>query len=99
MDTLLESLRRIVGPNHVLTEGDLSAYQNDWRKRSQGRALAVVRPCSTQEVADVVKACAAAGVARGRVMPSRPPPRRGLEIPAPAGRRSWRPDRAAGPRR
>ena len=62
MDTLLESLRRIVGPNHVLTEGDLSAYQNDWRKRSQGRALAVVRPCSTQEVADVVKACAAAGV-------------------------------------
>ena len=62
MKDLIESLRRVVGGGHVLTEGDLSAYQNDWRKRSQGRALAVVRPRSTQEVAEVVKACAASGV-------------------------------------
>ncbi|HSV50490.1 MAG TPA: FAD-binding oxidoreductase [Burkholderiaceae bacterium] len=60
MNDLLESLRRIVAPAHVLTEGDLSAWEHDWRKRSRGRALAVVRPGSTGEVAAVVKACAAA---------------------------------------
>ena len=59
---LLEALRRIVGESHVLCEGDLSAYTQDWRKRAQGKALAVVRPGSTAEVAAVVKACAAAGV-------------------------------------
>ncbi len=59
---LLESLRRIVGSAHVLTEGDLSAWEMDWRKRERGRALAVVRPASTDEVAQVVRACAAADV-------------------------------------
>lgn len=59
--TLIAQLRAIVGHAHVLTDGDLSAYEQDWRKREKGKALAVVRPASTQEVADVVKACAAAG--------------------------------------
>jgi FAD/FMN-containing dehydrogenase len=59
---LLEHLRATVGPANVLTEGDLSAWELDWRKRERGRALAVVRPASTPEVAAVVKACAAAGV-------------------------------------
>ena len=60
---LLEELRRIVGAPNVLTEGDLSAWELDWRRRERGKALAVVRPACTQEVADVVKACAAARVA------------------------------------
>ncbi|WP_404299932.1 FAD-binding oxidoreductase [Alicycliphilus denitrificans] len=59
--TLLDTLRQIVGADHVLTEGDLTAYEQDWRKRARGKALAVVRPASTPEVAAVVKACAAAG--------------------------------------
>ena len=59
---LLDQLRAAVGPGQVLTDGDLSAYLNDWRKRWRGRALAVVRPGSTAEVAAVVRACAAAGV-------------------------------------
>ncbi len=59
MQTLLDSLRAIVGSAHVLTEGDLSAWEQDWRKREHGHALAVVRPASTNEVALVVKACAA----------------------------------------
>ena len=59
MQLLLTELARIVGPTHVLTEGDLSAWEQDWRKRSHGKALAVVRPGSTDEVAQVVKACAA----------------------------------------
>ncbi len=59
MHKLLAALREIVGAAHVLTEGDLSAWEQDWRKRAQGRALAVVRPGSTPEVAAVVKGCAA----------------------------------------
>ena len=58
-------LRSIVGDAHVLCHEDgtdLSAYEQDWRKRHHGRALAVVRPGSTQEVAAVVQACAAARV-------------------------------------
>ena len=62
---LLDQLRQICGPAHVLTHEDpatdLSAWEQDWRKRAHGRALAVVRPGSTAEVAAVVKACAAAG--------------------------------------
>ncbi|WP_367849422.1 FAD-binding oxidoreductase [Rhodoferax sp. WC2427] len=62
MQDLIDSLRQTVGAAHVLTEGDLSAYELDWRKRSRGKSLAVVRPGSTLEVAAVVKTCAAAGV-------------------------------------
>ncbi len=63
MNTLLDALRQIVGAPQVLTraDADLSAYEQDWRKRSHGHALAVVRPASAQQVAEVVKACAAAG--------------------------------------
>ena len=59
---LLHTLRRIVGEAHVLTDGDLGAWEQDWRKRERGRALAVVRPASTPEVAEVVRACAQARV-------------------------------------
>ena len=58
----LDGLRAIVGAANVLTSGDLSAWELDWRKREKGRALAVVRPGSTDEVAKVVRACASAGV-------------------------------------
>ncbi len=60
--TLLQTLRAIVGDAHVLTEGDLTAYEQDWRKRERGHALAVVRPATTSEVAAVVRCCAAAGI-------------------------------------
>ena len=59
---LIDSLRQIVGAPNVLTEGDLTAWVQDWRRRETGKALAVVRPGSTAEVAAVVKACAAARV-------------------------------------
>jgi len=58
---LLEALRTAVGERGLLADGDLSAWELDWRKRYRGRALAVVRPASTTEVAAVVKACAAHG--------------------------------------
>ena len=63
--SLLDTLRQIVGASNVLTHddptADLSAWEQDWRKRSRGTALAVVRPGTTEQVAQVVKACAAAG--------------------------------------
>ncbi len=58
---LLERLRDAVGAAHVMSEGDLAAYEIDWRKRFAGKALAVVRPASTEEVARVVRLCAEHG--------------------------------------
>ena len=63
MTTLLDTLRALVGAAHVMTDGDLTAWEQDWRRRARGKALAVVRPANTQEVAAVVRACAAAGTA------------------------------------
>ncbi|MBN8487217.1 MAG: FAD-binding oxidoreductase [Burkholderiales bacterium] len=57
MSALLDALRAVVGSAQVLADGDLSAYELDWRKRYRGRALAVVRPGSTEEVAAVVRLC------------------------------------------
>jgi FAD/FMN-containing dehydrogenase len=59
---LIAELRAALGAAHVLTGGDLAAYELDWRKRWRGTALAVVRPGSTAEVQAVVRACAAHGV-------------------------------------
>ncbi len=60
--SLIETLRTAVGSAHVFDSGDLTAYELDWRRRWHGKALAVVRPGSTPEVAAVVRACAAQGV-------------------------------------
>ena len=62
MAFLIDTLQGIVGVEQVLLDGDLSAYTQDWRKRAAGRALAVVRPADTQQVAAVVHACSAQGV-------------------------------------
>jgi len=57
------SLADIVGAVHVLTDPDLTAsYETDWTQRFTGKARCVVRPASTEEVAAVVRACAADGV-------------------------------------
>jgi FAD/FMN-containing dehydrogenase len=61
-NAFLQSLRSICGDAHVLTDGDLQAWEMDWRKRERGKALAVVRPANTNEVALIVKACVAAQV-------------------------------------
>lgn len=60
---LIEVLRGIVGAAHLLDAGeDCSAFEEDWRGRYKGRALCVVRPADTAEVAAVVAACAIANV-------------------------------------
>jgi FAD/FMN-containing dehydrogenase len=55
--SVLKQLQDIVGAAQVLTGEAMDPYVVDWRGRYRGQALAVVRPASTQEVADVVKVC------------------------------------------
>ena len=56
--TLRARLDAAVGSAQVLTsESDVLPYVTDWRGRFHGRALAVVRPGGTDEVAAVVRAC------------------------------------------
>jgi len=61
-DNLIPALRDIVGAANVLTDDDCAEYESDWRQRVRGKALCVVRPGCTAEVAAVVRACAQAGV-------------------------------------
>jgi FAD/FMN-containing dehydrogenase len=64
MDALLDELRALAGADGVLTEpSDLDGHTLDWRRRYRGPTLAVVLPRSTQQVCDVVRACARHGVA------------------------------------
>ena len=59
----LEALAEVVGAEHVLTDPDLTAsYETDWTGRFSGRALCVVRPGSTGEVAEVLRRCSEAGL-------------------------------------
>ncbi|HLV29075.1 MAG TPA: FAD-binding oxidoreductase [Burkholderiaceae bacterium] len=61
MDRLHE-LAQLLGPQHVLTGADAEPHLVDWRGRYSGRALAVLKPGSVEELAAVVKWCAANGV-------------------------------------
>jgi len=62
-DSLLQSLRDIVGAQYVLTDThDVQPYVTDWRGRYHGKASCVALPQSTEEVARIVRRCAAAGV-------------------------------------
>jgi FAD/FMN-containing dehydrogenase len=56
-ETSIAALARIVGEAHVLTGAAATPYLTDWRGRFVGKALAVVRPESAQQVADVVRVC------------------------------------------
>jgi FAD/FMN-containing dehydrogenase len=58
MSEFLHQCRAIVGEANVLTDpGDMAGYLTDWRRRFTGRAQAVVRPASTDEVARLVALC------------------------------------------
>ncbi|WP_298965057.1 FAD-binding oxidoreductase [uncultured Methylobacterium sp.] len=60
---LLDTLAARLGPAHILTAADaMATHLAETRGLYQGRALAVLRPGDTGEVAFAVRACAAAGV-------------------------------------
>jgi FAD/FMN-containing dehydrogenase len=64
MNALITELRQLLGECHVLVAADdVAPYCTDWRGRYSGDALCVVLPADTEEVAAVVRACVAAGVA------------------------------------
>ncbi|MYN14608.1 FAD-binding protein [Pusillimonas sp. TS35] len=55
----IEELVQMLGRQHVLTGAPAQSYVTDWRGRYQGEALAVARPGSTEEVAQLVRWCVA----------------------------------------
>jgi FAD/FMN-containing dehydrogenase len=58
--TLINEIVAAIGAAYVLTDdADKAPYLSDWRGSYTGKALAVVRPATTLEVASVVKICAA----------------------------------------
>jgi len=64
--TVVSSLRGLVGADAVLTEPhELARYEQGWRY-GQGKALAAVRPSSTEDVSRVLAFAAAQGI---RVVP------------------------------
>lgn len=59
---MLDRLRDIVGDKGLIADpGEMAPWLTDWRERRQGRALCVVAPASTAEVAAVMRLCAAEG--------------------------------------
>ncbi|HEV7802327.1 MAG TPA: FAD-binding oxidoreductase [Burkholderiales bacterium] len=61
MNALIEHLAAVVGHPNVLTApADVEPYVLDWRGVYRGATPAVVRPGNTEEVAAVMKLCAAA---------------------------------------
>ena len=61
---LLAALHNILGDKGLLTAPeDMRPFLTDWRGQLTGSAAAVARPASTEEVAGLVRLCAAAGVA------------------------------------
>jgi len=57
MNDLIESIREIVGPQGILTGDDVSSRSDSWPPTGGCQALAIVRPASTAEVAEVIKLC------------------------------------------
>jgi FAD/FMN-containing dehydrogenase len=55
-------LKNIVGPNHVITDSDVLAGRSvDHTGRYRGKASALVRPGSPEQVAEVLRVCRDAG--------------------------------------
>ncbi|MFM7417633.1 MAG: FAD-binding oxidoreductase, partial [Alphaproteobacteria bacterium] len=62
--SLLPTLASLLGPTGLLTEAsDLAPALADWRSLYEGRAMALLRPANTAELAEAVRLCSAAGIA------------------------------------
>lgn len=56
LSAFVAACRDAIGAAHVLTEShDTAPFLTDWRRRYTGAACAVLRPATTQEVAEIVK--------------------------------------------
>ena len=61
-ESLLQSLKSVYTGRLLTDAVDMQPYLLDWRKRKQGVALAVAEPASSEDVANVVRWCAANNV-------------------------------------
>ena len=59
MQNFINQLAEVLEEKYILTrEDDKTPYLTDWRKRFTGKALAVLLPSTSDEVAAIVKLCA-----------------------------------------
>jgi len=59
----LDALRKVLGVAGLVTEpSGMAPYLTDWRQRLRGDALCIALPSSTEQVSEVVRLCAEAGV-------------------------------------
>ena len=64
MENFIRQLTNVIDQKYILTaEEDKAPYLTDWRKRFTGKALAVLLPSTSVEVADIIKLCAQNNVA------------------------------------
>jgi FAD/FMN-containing dehydrogenase len=64
MSDFLQQCRNLLGAQYVLTgDSEMEPYLTDWRRRFTGKACAVLKPGSTDEVAAIAKLCSSASVA------------------------------------
>jgi FAD/FMN-containing dehydrogenase len=60
--SILDDMAAIVGAKNIVTDADaMVPYLKEWRDLFRGKAQAIVRPGSTQEVAELVKLAARTG--------------------------------------
>jgi len=63
MADVLDRIRQVVGPQGWLGDAtDIEPYLLEWRGLYRGKTALVVRPANTEQVAEVVKLCAEAGL-------------------------------------
>ncbi|MBX9705699.1 MAG: hydroxyacid dehydrogenase, partial [Gammaproteobacteria bacterium] len=59
MQNFLNLCKSSIGEEYVLLNAEQQApYLQDWRQRATGKALAVLRPATPEQVAQLVKLCA-----------------------------------------
>ena len=63
MNTLIDSIRNIVGPEGLLTGDDVASRSDTWPPMGGCKAKCIVRPANTREVSEVLKLCQEAGQA------------------------------------
>lgn len=60
---MLDTLRALLGPAHVLTGPETEAFTREWTRKYRWQPLCVVRPADTAQVAGVLRIAQGAGVA------------------------------------
>ena len=60
---MLDTLRALLGPAHVLTGPETEAFTREWTRKYRWQPLCVVRPADTAQVAGVLRIAQRAGVA------------------------------------